>query len=844
MKRTLISAFVVIILMLLFSCSEEQKEYLPQLINLSQNWQFQYHDSLYPTQVPGNIYTDLMKHKIIPDPFIASNEDSVQWVSRKNWKYTCNFQLDTNVLEKSDIEMVFNGLDTRAEVTLNGSRILSADNMFRTWKVDVKDVLKTNNVLKIKFFSVPEYNDSIAEMASVPLPENRVYTRKAPYQSGWDWGPALPGCGIWRNVELLAWNDLKINDFQVYYDLFGDSLVKIDARIELMSDKNQIVSLDMDIQGENGKSIVKTVTLGEGINIVHLKTELENPKLWWPVKMGEAYLYDFLLTATSDRKIKDTANVKTGFRTIQVVNEKDSIGESFGFKINGKPLFMKGANYIPQDIFPSRVSREKYEQLIADALEANMNMLRVWGGGIYEDDVFYKLCDEKGILVWQDFMFACAFYPGDNAFLDNVKQEATDNIQRLRNHPCIALWCGNNEVDEAWNNWGWQQQLGYDLNDSNKVWGDYEALFHNLLPSVIQQYDPQRFYWPSSPKFGWGREQSLTHGDMHYWGVWWGAEPFEIYKEKVGRFMSEYGFQGFPAYATIDSFASKKDQILCSAALKTHQKHPRGFELIDLYMKRDFPVPESFRDYVYVSQLVQAEGMKIAIEAHRRAMPDCMGTLYWQLNDCWPAVSWSSVDYYGNWKALHYFVQNAYKEIILSFQKGDRLIDVFIVSDMDEPVSAELQTKIIGFNGELFYSDTYNIEVKPLSSSVYQTLEIDSLLIQDSSRVLVNVKLIDRNGTQLAESNYFFTDYQNLALPRENYIVEIEKNDQQLILKFSSDILIKNLFIWTEFQSKYSHNFFDLLPNEEKLIYIQSTDIPEDFEGKIHYVCLNEILGI
>lgn len=846
MKRTFISAsdsyrIVVIISMFLFSCSEKQEEKLPQVINLNQNWQFHYHDSLYSAGVPGNIYTDLMRYEIIPDPFVESDEDSVQWVSRRNWVYEMNFIADSSILNRENCMLVFHGLDTRARVFLRDSLVLNADNTFRTWKVDVKGLVERINRIRIEFLSVSAYNDTAANSAIVPLPENRVYTRKAPYQSGWDWGPVLPGCGIWRDIELVAWNDLKINNFQVYYDLFGDSLVKIDARIELMSDKNQIVSLAMDIQGENGKSIEKTITLGEGVNIVRLKTKMENPKLWWPVKMGEPYLYDFLLTATSDQKIKDVANIKTGFRTIQVVNEKDSIGESFSFMINGKPLFMKGANYIPQDIFPSRVSREKYEKLIDEALFANMNMLRVWGGGIYEDDVFYEICDEKGILVWQDFMFACAFYPGDTAFLNNVEKEAVDNVKRLRNHPCIALWCGNNEVDEAWHNWGWQEQLGYDNSDSNKVWGDYEAVFHDILPSVIEQYDPQRFYWPSSPKFGWGREQSLTHGDMHYWGVWWGVEPFEIYEEKVGRFMSEYGFQGFPAYATIDSFAAKEEQYLYSNAMKTHQKHPRGYELIDEYMKRDFPVPQNFDDYVYVSQLVQAEGMKMAIEAHRRVKPYCMGTLYWQLNDCWPVVSWSSVDYYGNRKALHYYVQDAFEDVIISCEKRDSLLDVFVVSDIGKTLMCNMYSRLILFDGSVLFSDTIDLEIKPHSSEVYESYNFDPALIRDSNSTLLNIRLIGRNSKEVAGSNFYFTSFKNMEFPKADIKTGLKINKSQLEFRLSSDFLVKNLFIWVDFPAKISDNFFDILPGEEKLIYIESEQIPEDFKEKIHYVCLNEI---
>ena len=408
------------------------------------------------------------------------------------------------------------------------------------------------------------------------------------------------------------------------------------------------------------------ITLQKGLNSYKTKLSVPDPKLWWPNGMGDQPLYQLDFQIESSNSV-DSQNVIFGIRQIELVQQKDSIGESFYFKINGKPFFAKGANYIPQDNFPSRVPDEKYIQTIQTALDANMNMLRVWGGGIYEKDIFYDLCDQKGILVWQDFMFACTMYPGDSAFIENVRQEAIYQVKRLRNHPSIALWCGNNEVDEGWHNWGWQKALNYSASDSTEVWNNYLKIFEKILPEAVSLYSPYTPYIPSSPQNGWGRKESLTHGDAHYWGVWWGAEPFEIYEEKVGRFMSEYGFQGFPDLKTLDSCLLPEDRNLLSPALLNHQKHPRGMELIRTYMELEYKVPDEFEDYAYVSQLVQAYGIKKAIEAHRRAMPRCMGTLYWQLNDCWPVISWSSVDYYNRWKALHYFVRQAYQDVTYFF---------------------------------------------------------------------------------------------------------------------------------------------------------------------------------
>ena len=545
---------------------------------LTKGWQFskQGENKWYAAQVPGTIHTDLLYNKLIPDPYYRDNEKKLQWIDKENWSYKTNFTVTPSFLRKKNVELVFDGLDTYADVYLNGQLILSADNMFRQWRIDVKKILRSGNQLLVRFYSAKNKVDSIAQskLPSV-LPDNpRVYVRKAQYHFGWDWGPTFVTCGIWKNVYLEAF----------------------------------------------------------------------------------------------DEKPKEEPFINP--RKIELVQQPDSIGKTFYFKIDGKPVYMKGANYIPSEMFLPRLKKEDYRKIILAAKEANMNMLRVWGGGIYEADEFYGLCDEYGINVWQDFMFAGGMVPGDEHFFNNVREEVKYQIQRLRRHPCIVVWCGNNEVDEAWNNWGWQNQFNIHGADSVKMWNDYKRLFRDSLPAWVNEFDGTRPYTSTSPLNGWGREKSFTEGDSHYWGVWWGLQDIEVFENKTGRFVSEYGMQAMPDYSTIETFTKPQDRYLFSDVLKAHQKHPTGYQNIQSYLHRYFLDSNkvkklSLANYTYLTQCLQYYCLKNIIAIHRGKYPVNMGTLLWQLNDCWPVCSWSITDYSRQPKAAWYAVKEAYRDDIL-----------------------------------------------------------------------------------------------------------------------------------------------------------------------------------
>ena len=437
-------------------------------------------------------------------------------------------------------------------------------------------------------------------------------------------------------------------------------------------------------------------------------------------------------------------------------------------------------------------------------------MLRVWGGGVYGDEVFYNACDENGILVWQDFMFACAMYPGDKNFVQNIKKEVIDQVNQLQNHASLALWCGNNENDEGWKNWGWQKQFNYSKADSTQIWNDYKKVFHEIIPKVLDSLvsKEKNIYWESSPSIGWGKKESLLQGDSHYWGVWWGKEPFEIYKTKVGRFMSEYGFQGMPSLKTFNKFTNNLS--FDSESVKSHQKHPTGYQTINEYLERDYKIPTNFEDYIYVSQLLQAHGMKIAIEAHRRAKPYCMGTLYWQLNDCWQVTSWSSLDYYGNWKAFHYQAKKSYENLLLSVNEEDNNYNVYLINDNFQNYSGKLQLELVSFDGKSLWNSTVNCESKENSSAIVASIPKENFNLFDLKKSVLKIQFENNVATE-----FFFAKPKDLKL--EKPTIQIKKLDENTI-EITTDVLAKNVFLSTENETFFDDNYFDLLPNEKKTI--------------------------
>lgn len=806
------SKYILLLLVLttIFSCKKTTSE-LPITFTIHDNWEFKsVEDSEWKSaSVPGNIFTDLLSHKIIPDPFVETNEEKVQWVSKKDWEYKTTFTANEETLQKENINLTFEGLDTYAKVYLNNQLITTTSNAFRTYSIDVKKHLKIDNTVKIIFSNTDEIETVKEKNNPYQLPEGkRIYTRKAQFQYGWDWGPKMNTSGIWKNVSLKAWNDLKFNNIFIKQKSISENNASLEIEITIESDEDKNI---MFVTTADKQTYSNHIKVSKGIHQYSVPFDIKNPILWWTHNLGNPHLYQFDFKLIENNSIKDEQSIKKGIRTIKLITEKDSIGESFYFELNGKPVYMKGANYIPQNSFQNKVTDNHYKKLLSDVVDSNMNMLRIWGGGIYENDIFYDICDEKGILVWQDFMFACAMNPGDKDFLENVKQEAEDQVKRLRNHSSIALWCGNNENAEGWNRWGWQD--GRTEKEKKAIWGDYLAVFDTILKNTVTNLTDNSSYWESSPKFGRGNPKYEFEGDAHDWWVWHDARPFEHFQKQVPRFMSEFGFQSFPSYETIKYINQKEEIDLKTDGIKSHQKHVRGFQLIDEYMQRDYKIPTTDEDYVYVSQLLQAKGIVMGIESHRRAKPYNMGTLFWQLNDCWPAISWSSIDYFGNWKALQYKAKKAFKNVLISYEENEQNILTYIVNDTFESISERLTMKIIDFKGNEIWSNSEDISVgENTSQKVYSIPNVD---IDRKNQVYIT----EFNGEK---SLHFFSKPKELNLPTGEIQKEIIKTKNGFSITLKSAVLQKDVFLFSKEKGHFSDNFFDMLPNESITIEFKS----------------------
>jgi beta-mannosidase len=811
---------------------QKKNAHLMVTTEISSGWTFRQADTQewLPATVPGCVHTDLLNNGKIEDPFYRLNEHNLQWIDKVNWEYKTFFTIDETAAARDRIALDFKGLDTYADVFVNGNQVLSADNMFREWLVDVKPHVKVgSNELLILFRSpitegIKKYD---ANGYVIPVSDNdqalngevpegklvSVYTRKAGYHFGWDWGPRLVSSGLWRPVYLTVWDEARIENLQLKQNQVSEQEAAMTAVFEIDASAANEAILSIE---DSGVELAKVnVKLTEGISTYSVDFKIDHPKLWWTNGLGEPNLYIITGKLAIGKQVTQKTE-RIGIRTLELVRDQDSTGTSFYFKLNGVPVFMKGANYIPNDVFPARVTDKMYQNVIQTAKTSNFNMLRVWGGGIYEYDRFYDLCDENGILVWQDFMFACAMFPGDEAFLNNVRQEATDNIKRLRNHPSIALWCGNNEILAAWFGWGWKQkEEAKSQENADKIWKSYTDIFHHILPDAVAANDPSRSYWDSSPSSGMGVPADLVNGDEHYWGVWWGKEPFKNYATHLARFMSEYGFQSFPELKTVKQYATPTDYDIYSEVMKSHQRSSIGNGTIEYYMLQDYKKPKDFESFLYVNQVLQAEGIKFALEGHRRAAPYCMGSLFWQINDCWPVASWSSTDYYQRWKALQYFAKKGFEPVLVSPYTDKDSLKVDVINDKLTAIRAQLVVKALDFDGNEVWKDTRDVSVPANSSHTFFAAKTVEFMrtVQVLKQFLV-VELVE-NNTILSQNTMYFRPIKTLLLPKPEVKYELLDVDGGFEITLSTDKLAKNLYLSLGDQEGFfSDNYFDLIPGQ------------------------------
>ena len=739
MKKLLL----VLIPILLVACKSNNHE-ISQSLNQGWSLKTDTLDINLQVNLPSEAHADLYAAGLIPHPYGEGDEEQqLQWIPQHQWDYSLNFDVDKIIWQHDNIDLIFNGLDTYADVWLNGEKIIQADNMFVRYEKEVKNLLKNrDNELKVRLYPFDAQRDSLIKTYRLRFPEKYAVMRKAAYQNGWDWAPRYLNIGIWKEVELLGWDAFKIENVSILTENLNGNDAEMSANIEVSCDGEQELKF---VVVHNGTELAKQIVFSEGKNFVKIPFVMKNAELWWPNEMGEQSMTDFEIEVYKNNKLVDSHEVSTGIRKIELIEEPDSIGSAMYFKVNGKKVYIKGANYVPEEMIETWMSKSKTLKLLAECVPTHFNMLRVWGGGIYPPDYFFDICDSLGIMVWQDFMFAGTTYPYSDEFLNNVKEEAIQQVVHYQSHPSLAIWCGNNEVSEGYVNWGWQKSMGWTDADYAEMKRGMDTLFVDIFSEVVDTYDGTRSYWSSSPKNGWGKPESLTEGDVHYWGVWWGELSYEAYLEKVGRFNSEFGYQAYPNIET------------------KHQKHPRGEELIQKHIKKyihddgdviSSEVEKSSTD-VYYSQLSQSYGVGLAIEAQRAAKPRSWGSLYWQLNDAWPVISWSSIDYAGNKKILHEKLKELYAPILIGvLPTTDGNFTVYAVSDVYREINATLTLNVRYFNENLIKSYSEKVQI-PENDCIHLSLDVNDFVMEfKKNEIYIEMQLVE-NDLVLAERKQF-----------------------------------------------------------------------------------------
>ncbi len=830
--------------------------------------------------VPGSVFEALIKNSIIKDPFYGENEHEVSWVYNSDWIYTTEFDVTEDFLDHSHILLRFKGLDTISDVYLNGKLLGATQNMFIIHDFEVKHLLKREtNVLRVKFRSPTKTAFEETKNHGDPLTTGMdsllgaPYLRKAQYSFGWDWGPKLPDIGFFQSLELIGFNDLKIESVYplqtfVYnknplnivdpeeISTIKIESVKIQIQIEITSNIENLESLGCSIKTilttPNSQKFSKTVPLKTKKQ--ELELDVDDPQLWWSHDLGHPNLHKLEISITNE-EIIDSLTQKIGIRDIRLVRTPDKWGETFYFLLNGVPVFAKGANWIPVDSFIPRGKRLGLYQLNLNyAKEANMNFIRVWGGGIYEDNSFYELCDELGILVWQDFPFACSIYPYNEDFIENVKKEAVQNIKRLRHHPSLALWCGNNEIEMLWIAEITQSQIlnaedipAYAKGNLPEVKrqkitsyeNGYVKIFKKLFPELIERFDPNRSYWSTSPSnetthdtVDYMHSNDPERGDSHFWAVWHGGKPFKAYRKFDSRFMSEFGFESFPSMKTIETFCPPEQFEMHSPIMENHQKNSAGNQKIKRYMKKRFSFPESFEKQVILSQITQAEAIEYGVEYWRRKRNNfrCMGALYWQLNDCWPVASWSSLDYYGRWKALHYFAKRFYQPLFPSVKEEKDRVEFWITNDFNYSREGTINWKILNSQDSLLLADSHNFKVAPCSSVMVQDIDVSEINENDEqlNNNIIFYSLNEENVEFKGFRLFSHPKYFNLNNPKLSLVIKAIDTSEN---SYKMEIYAKHIALYVYIESDLvdfiaSDNFFSMEPEESRKIVLTTLKTP------------------
>lgn len=821
-----------------------------QTCTLNGTWQLSAgHRSLESVdmQIPGTVLSGLLAAGKIKDPFYRTNEDATRALFWKDYVFTRTFDVDEELLAQQHIVLVCEGLDTLAEISINGTFLAKTDNMHRTWKFQAKKLLHPGkNEIQIVFRSVLRFIEDYPYEAHKKINyipcgsmKGNQLLRKAHSMFGWDWGPQTIDAGIFRDIYLQGYSHARIEDIRIHQQHAKN--VSVQTSITLSeSVPGQKLCVELSEDGADKPLQTKLCkTNADGVAAVDFV--IENPKLWWPNDYGDQPLYIVRTTLLDeDGTSLESITRRIGLRTLTISQEKDECGNEFAFCVNGVKIFTRGGNYIPDDCLYTRITEKKLDYILESCRRAHFNCVRVWGGGYYPSDAFYDLCDEKGLIVWQDLMYACNVYDVTDAFAENCRQETYDNVRRLRHHASLGLWCGNNEIESAWDHWGdFQKETPY-------LRADYIRLFEEVLPKAVQEADGETFYWHSSPSSGgcFDNPDDANRGDTHYWDVWHGQKPFTDYRKYFFRFCSEFGFQSFPCAKTVNSFTLEDDRNIFSRVMESHQKNNAANGKMLYYLSENLRYPKDLTHLLYASQVLQGMAIKYGVDHWRRNRGRCMGTLYWQINDDWPAPSWSSIDYFGRWKALHYMAQKFYAPHAVSMTLEDHRCHVYFSNESFETTEYSLTLSIRDLSGNVL--ETYETKGNSPAFSAIETAVVDICSWEDQKDDVFLEAVIHTKDQKVLKDVETLVPYKYLNLKNPVISTEAEETNDAFILHISSDCFAP--FVALDFDDAdviFSDNFFHLTDKTVQDIIVKKEDIlqghfenAEDFRKRLQILSL------
>ena len=780
-------------------------------------------------QVPGSVICDLMKAGQLTEPYYRDQEAVARETMANDFEYQRSFQVDAVLLACDRVFLSCEGLDTLAQVFLNEVLIGSSDDMHRTYRFDVKKALQPGeNVIHIRFASSLQFTRNVKKDPAVVTEVSCVLPgfatlRKAHSMFGWDSEPAIPDAGIWRDIALVGYGAARIE--QAYFSQAHEpERVTLTTKIELQKWTADVLEIEHSVTDPSGKVISQKRQTSNATEV--LSTIIEQPQLWWPNDFGAQPLYTVCLTVRHKTSVLDQKTYSIGLRTFQVRREADVWGESFEFVVNGVPIFTKGADYIPLDKFLPRARGQRIAQMVQDCVAAHFNCIRIWGGGIFPDDEFYDLCDRNGILVWQDLMFACALYTLTDEFVANIKAETQDNIRRLRHHPSLALWCGNNENEQALSWW-----KDADPAKVERVKADYMRQYEQILGQVVKNSDPDRLYWPSSPHTSPGliEDPNLqTKGDAHDWTVWHGNAAYKAYRKTFYRFTSEFGLQSFPSTKTLHEYMLPEDINVGTEIMDLHQRNGdnQGNAKIVMYILHDLPYPQNFEDVVYASQIVQAEAVKCGVEHWRRNRGRCMGTIYWMLQDCWPAPTWAGIDNRGRWKALHYYAKRFYQPVLISADDREGAVDLYVVNDTREPVTGEIRWYLRKADSTIIRQETLPIVAGKLSATNCCALDLTAEIVKHKKNSVYLEYCMSVNGVIVSSSTLLFVKPKHFRFLNPDLQVKVEDQGDAFQLTCTATAYARDVSLdLVDADCQFSDNWFDLSKGEAKIVRIPKTSL-------------------